>query len=159
MRHPFFNLTHSLQEPTHGNNLYWYLREAANAAQGCTNVTHVREQLHPNKQQNLPCATTKPQHTAPSCCRWRVQLPLQCVGRNKAPQWLVATQPVGNTIEHQECKSKASGVRSQAAIQHCNKKEALTSGIASFSLTSTGVLWMVRPMAMMLLFFSIAYPG
>ncbi len=35
----------------------------------------------------------------------------------------------------------------------------LASGMASFSLISTGVLWMVRPIAMMLLFFSIAYPA
>ncbi len=31
--------------------------------------------------------------------------------------------------------------------------------MASFSLTSTGVLWIVRPIAIMLLFFSIAYPA
>ena len=31
--------------------------------------------------------------------------------------------------------------------------------MASFSLISTGVLWMVRPIAIMLLFFSIAYPA
>lgn len=34
----------------------------------------------------------------------------------------------------------------------------LTSGIASFSLISTGVLCIVRPIAMILLFFSMAYP-
>ena len=34
----------------------------------------------------------------------------------------------------------------------------LTSGMASFSLISTGVLCIVSPIAMILLFFSIAYP-
>ena len=35
----------------------------------------------------------------------------------------------------------------------------LTSGMESFSLISTGVCAIVKPTAMMLLFFSIAYPA